>query len=155
MDGSLGCGQVAKLSGVSADTIRHYERIGVLPPALRSPSGYRLYHSETAERVRLIRRALKLGFSLNELAEILKIRDQGGTPCRRVLSLTEAKLRSLELQIKDLRQAQKYMKQLVQQWRGKLAQTKRGSKAMLLESLGAHSMKSVSAAKDFRRRKQS
>lgn len=152
---SLRCGQLAQLAGVSPDTIRHYERIGVLPESPRTSSGYRMYGHETVDRVRLVRRALLLGFTLAELSEILKVRDEGGVPCHRVLTLTEEKLRSLEQQIKELRRTQRYMKQLVRQWRVKLGRTKPGSQAMLLHSLAEEPNGSTNSIRKLRRRKQS
>jgi len=134
-NGSLRCGDLAHLTGVSPDTIRHYERIGILPESPRTSGGYRIYGGKAVDRVRLVRRALQLGFSLSELSDILKVRDGGGVPCQRVLTLTEEKLHSLRQQISELRSTERYMKQIVRQWRTKLSHTKAGHKAMLLESL--------------------
>ncbi len=114
-----------------------------------------MYGHETVDRVRLVRRALLLGFTLAELSEILKVRDEGGVPCHRVLTLTEEKLRSLEQQIKELRRTQRYMKQLVRQWRVKLGRTKPGSQAMLLHSLAEEPNGSTNSIRKLRRRKQS
>jgi len=135
-DKSLRSGELAHLTGVSSDTIRHYERIGILTEAPRTASGYRMYGRDAVDRVRLVQRALQLGFSLAELSEILQVRDKGGVPCHRVLNMAQAKLRSLEQQIEELRRTQRYMKQLVRQWRKTLSHTAPGSKAMLLHSLG-------------------
>lgn len=131
----LRSGQVAEMTGVSPDTIRHYERIGILPHPPRSSGGYRLYSAEVIERVHLVQRALQLGFTLAELSEIVQVRDKGGVPCRRVLNLAEDKLHSLERQIAELRQTHGYMKSLIRQWRVRLAQTEPGAKALLLHSL--------------------
>jgi DNA-binding transcriptional MerR regulator len=68
-------GEFASLSGISADTLRHDERMKLLPAPQRSSGNYRQYPSEAVDRVRLIRRALGIGFSLSERSEILKIRD--------------------------------------------------------------------------------
>jgi len=136
-NGSLRCGELAQLTGVSPDTIRHYERIGILPLAPRASNGYRMYSADAVDRVQLVRSALQLGFTLRELSEILKVRDSGGTPCRRVLTLAEEKLQSLEQQIKELQCTHRYMDHLIRQWRVKLRRTEPGSKAMLLESLAA------------------
>jgi DNA-binding transcriptional MerR regulator len=76
-----------------------------------------------------------LGFSLKELSEILRSRDSGGVPCHRVLNLTEEKLHLLGQRIRELRQTQGYMRELVRDWRKKLKHTPPGSKAMLLHSL--------------------
>ena len=128
-------GDLARLTGVSADTIRHYERLGILPKSERTEGGYRIYSPSAVQRVQLTQRALQLGFSLKELSEILRTRDNGGAPCKRVLTLTEEKLRSLWQQIQELRRTQAYMRQLVRDWRRKMKQTPPGSKAMLLHSL--------------------
>jgi DNA-binding transcriptional MerR regulator len=77
-------GQLARLIRVSPDTVRHYERLGLLSAPPRTSNGYRDYPPQAVERVRLIRRALSAGFSLPELKTILRIRDQGGVPCQRV-----------------------------------------------------------------------
>lgn len=150
---SLRSGELARLTGVSADTIRHYERMGILPKSPRTDGGYRIYGSAAVERIRLAQRALQLGFSLTELSEILRLRDDGGIPCHRVLNLTEEKLRSLVQQIKELRRTQIYMRRLVRDWRKKLKQTPAGSKAMLLHSLADKpKLGARSKAKNFKRR---
>jgi len=65
----LRSGDLAKAAGVSPDTIRHYEKIGVLRQATRTESGYRLYPASAVERVLVVQRALRIGFTLAELAE--------------------------------------------------------------------------------------
>ena len=132
---SLRSGDIARITGVSADTLRHYERLGILPKSNRTDSGYRIYEPSAVQRVQLAQRALQLGFSLTELSEILHTRDNGGIPCHRVLKLTEDKLRSLGQQIQELRQTQTYMRRLVRDWRQRLKHTPSGDKAMLLQSL--------------------
>lgn len=92
---TLRSGELARAAGVSTDTLRHYERMGVLPQAPRSRSAYRAYPPESLDRVKLVQHALRLGFTLAELAEILQARDRGGAPCKRVLGLLEDKLVSL------------------------------------------------------------
>jgi DNA-binding transcriptional MerR regulator len=143
------------LSGVSSDTLRYYERMGILPQSPRTASGHRMYGREMVDRVRLVQRALQLGFTLSELSEILQVRDSGGVPCHRVLNMTEEKLRALERQIQELRRTQGYMRQLVRQWRVKLAHTTPGSKALLLHSLADNSVPRVKSVDNFRRRKKS
>jgi DNA-binding transcriptional MerR regulator len=125
-------GELARLTGVSADTLRYYERLGILPTSQRTNGGYRIFSPSVVERVQLAQRALQLGFSLTELSEILRTHDNGGVPCHRVLNLTEEKLRSLGQQIRELRRTQDYMRKLVRDWRQKLKHTPPGSKAMLL-----------------------
>jgi MerR family transcriptional regulator, copper efflux regulator len=150
---SLRSGELARLTGVSSDTIRHYERMGILPESPRTASGYRMYGRDAVDRVQLVRRALQLGFTLAELSEILQVRDRGGAPCHRVLSMTEEKLRTLEQQIQDLRRTRRYMLQLVRQWRAKLARTATGTKAMLLHSLTDRPGARARSVDNFRRRK--
>jgi len=147
----LRSGEIAHLTGVSPDTIRHYERLGILPKPNRTRSGYRLYPPDTVERVQLARRAIQLGFSLVELAEILQTRDNGGIPCHRVLTITEEKLRSLGQQIKELQQTQIYMRKLVRDWRKKLKVTPSNRKAMLLHSL-IDRPKTTSSSNNLKRR---
>jgi len=74
-------GELARLAGVSSDTLRYYERQRLLPDVPRSASGYRLFPPEALARVRLIRGALSIGFSVRELAAIFGERDRGGVPC--------------------------------------------------------------------------
>jgi DNA-binding transcriptional MerR regulator len=132
---SLRSGELARLTGVSADTLRHYERLGILPTALRTNSGYRMFPASSVERIQLAQRALQLGFSLNELSEILLNRDSGSVPCHRVLKLIEEKLHLVGQQIQELQRTQDYMRRLVRDWRKKLKHTSPGREARLLDSL--------------------
>ena len=75
-------GELARLAGVSTDTLRHYERKGLLPAPQRAANGYRQYAAGSLDRVRLIRRALAIGFTIDELAVILKERDRGHAPAQ-------------------------------------------------------------------------
>lgn len=131
----LSSGELARLTGVSADTLRHYEKLGILPRSHRTDGGYRMFPPSSVGRVQLARRALQMGFSLKELSEILRSRDNGGVPCHRVLNLAEEKLRSLGRQIEELRRTQAYMRKLVREWKQRLKHTPFGSTAMLLHSL--------------------
>ena len=76
----LGPKAIALATGVSSDTLRHYERKGLLPGIRRTASGYRQYPEQTIDRVLLIQRALVIGFSLDDLKRVLSVRDQGGAP---------------------------------------------------------------------------
>ena len=113
-----------------------------------------MYRHDAADRVRLVQRALQLGFTLSELSEILKVRDGGGVPCHRVLSLTEEKLHSLKAQIKELRRTERYVKELVREWRLKLGRIKPGAKALLLHSLAGKTPTSRSSKDNIKRRRQ-
>jgi DNA-binding transcriptional MerR regulator len=95
-------GELSRLAGVSADTLRHYERLGILPKPPRTGGGYRNYPANSLNRVRLIQSALNVGFSLSELMTVLKMRDCGQVPCYRVRAIAERKLQDLKQQIRDL-----------------------------------------------------
>ena len=133
----LRSGELARATGISTDTLRHYERLKLLSVPRRSPGNYRLYSPETAHRVRLIRRALAVGFSLPELARILKVRDDGGAPCRQVKRLLEEKLAQLEEQIADLGAMREHLRAVLKDWEERLTRTPEGKPARLLETLDA------------------
>lgn len=123
------------MTGVSTDTLRHYERMRVLPLPRRTSAGYRQYPPEAADRVRLVRRAMALGFSLEELSKILAVRDRGGVPCRQVQALAIQKLAELNRRIDDLVALRGQMQQIVDQWEKRLNATPEGQPARLLETL--------------------
>jgi len=129
-------GELARLSGVSTDTLRHYERVGVLGKAPRTKSGYRQYPSSALDRVRLVRRAISVGFSLEELARVLRIRDKGGAPCRQVRNLALSKLEAIERHMEELALVRDHLQMLLKDWDERLALTAPGHRAGLLESLG-------------------
>ena len=97
---SMKIGRLAERAGVNIDTIRYYERNGFLPPPSRRPSGYRQYAETDVGRLRFIRRAKKLGFTLDQIAELLSLsarRDARGVKRRaqRRLTVVEQKIREL------------------------------------------------------------
>lgn len=132
----LRCGELARLAGVSADTLRYYERLGVLPSAPRSASGYRLFPPETIVRVQLIRGALSVGFSIRELSDILRERDSGGAPCRRVRKLVGEKLTGLEARLRDLTLLRRELRSTLAEWDRLLSKSPRNKQVRLLEKFG-------------------
>jgi MerR family transcriptional regulator, copper efflux regulator len=128
-------GELARLAGVSTDTLRHYERKGVLPAPQRSANGYRVYPSQALERVRLVRRALGVGFTLDELARILKEHAKGGAPCRQVRELAAGKLAEVETRLSELIILRDELRATLSDWDGRLAKTDAGQRAGLLEAL--------------------
>ena len=132
---SLRAGEVARRAGVSTDTLRLYERKGLLPTARRSPNGYREYAPEACARVRLVRQAVAVGFTLDELAAIFRVRDQGGAPCREVRALGGRKLERLEQHLSDLAGARDRLRSVLHRWDQILAVTPRGARAALLDAL--------------------
>jgi len=149
----LRSGQLAKIAGVSTDLLRHYERIGVLPAAVRAANGYRLYPPQSAKRVRAVRSAVALGFSLDELSRILAMRDRGGIPCRRVRALAEDKLHRVEQSLKELQVLRRHIRKTLRLWDQRLVETGRGQRAELLESLAEipGKRKTPSSKKGFRK----
>ena len=128
-------GDLARQLGVSADTLRHYERLGILPRPPRGSNGYRLYPPEAGRRVRLIRGALDLGFTLRELARVLGVRDGGGAPCRTVRDLAAQKLQETEARIDQLTILRADLRRVLRDWDRCLEETPRGQRAGLLEAL--------------------
>ncbi|HEV2668658.1 MAG TPA: heavy metal-responsive transcriptional regulator [Blastocatellia bacterium] len=142
--GPLRSGELARLSGVSADTLRHYERKGLLKPR-RAPNGYREYTRHAVERVRLIRAALAIGFKLDDLQRVFKIRDAGGAPCRQVRELAAAKLDELEALVRDLTAMRDEMRELLKDWDRRLDSAPPDEPARLLETLAAIGLANVRA----------
>ncbi|CAN5370404.1 Cd(II)/Pb(II)-responsive transcriptional regulator [soil metagenome] len=134
-------GELAKRTGVSTDTLRHYERKGVLPRPRRAHNGYRHYPESALERILLVRRALAVGFTLDELARIFGERDKGGTPCREVYKLAAEKLSGVEEQLNALTDLRDELQIVIADWNKRLSNAKSDTKVRLLESL-------VSAADD-------
>jgi DNA-binding transcriptional MerR regulator len=150
---ALRSGNLAKATGVSPDTIRHYEKIGVLPPAGRTDSGYRVYPASALERVLVVQRALRIGFTLAELAEVLKARDARGAPCRRVYQLAQDKLKGIEADIEALKRTKRYVKKVLCDWEQRIEKAKSGEKSHLLYSLTDAVRKAGTPANQFRRKK--
>lgn len=105
-------GEIAKRSGVNIETIRYYERRGLLPKPPRSVSGYRLFSTDDARRVRFIKRAQELGFSLAEIAELLALRLSTKGQRAGVRKLAEAKILDIKEKIKTLRAMEKSLERL-------------------------------------------
>ncbi|MGH9230928.1 MAG: heavy metal-responsive transcriptional regulator [Acidimicrobiales bacterium] len=95
-------GELAAATGVPAKTIRYYESIHVLEPPARTPSGYRDYTSDAAERLAFIRAAQAVGLTLGEIRGIFALRDRGQTPCGHVLELIHTRAADLDRRIADL-----------------------------------------------------
>jgi DNA-binding transcriptional MerR regulator len=132
---SYGCSELAKLCGVSADTIRHYDRKGLIMGTVRAANGYRRFPPTAPRRVTTVRAALAMGFSLQELRTVLRERDRGGSPCQRVRGLAEEKLERLEDEMKRLRALRNRLRGVLKDWDGALARTATGAQAHLLDRL--------------------
>ena len=128
------------MAGVSTDTLRHYERKGLLPAPRRSRNGYRQYGADSLDRVRLIRRALSIGFRIDELAVILKERDRGGAPCRKVRALAEAKLDEVETRLREMESVRDDLRAVLSDWDARLGKSTATERAGLLEALVNNSL---------------
>jgi DNA-binding transcriptional MerR regulator len=128
-------GELARAAGVSTDTLRHYERKGVLGAPRRSANGYREYPPGALERVLLVRRALAFGFTLDELARVLQTRERGGAPCREVRALAACKLEEVESRLRELRALRGELRAILGEWDERLSGAADGGRAGLLESL--------------------
>ena len=107
-------GELAKKTTVNAQTIRYYEREGLLPDAHRWPdSGYRDFDEEALLRLRFIRSAKDLGFTLREIKELLDLRILPGESCKEMKSLLKAKLEEVDQRIKDMRRLRRVLQKLV------------------------------------------
>jgi len=133
--GKIRSGELAHRTGVSRDTLRHYERCGVLPRPCRSTGNYREYPLQAVERVRLIRRALALGFTLEELARVLEARDNGGRPCAQVRQVAAAKLARVDELMRELGALRRTLRATLHDWDRRLAQLGPDARAGLLESV--------------------
>lgn len=110
-------GRLAKIAGVKPDTIRFYERTGLLPKPGRSSNGYRSYDQPTLDKIRFIRKAQTLGFSLDEIRRILNLRGRGKMTCRCVMAMAEATLSETDLKLKQLRAFRKGLSENLERWK--------------------------------------
>lgn len=137
---AIGPRELARAAGVSTDTLRHYERKGLLPRVTRTAAGYRRYPEVTVERVLLIQRALVVGFSLDDLRRVLKIRDRGGAPCRSVRELVDQRLDGLNRRIDESIALRDELRDLMAEWAARLLGVRSGQQAHLLETLGTRTV---------------
>jgi MerR family copper efflux transcriptional regulator len=106
-------GAVARRAGVGIDTIRYYEREGLLPAPRRRASGYRDYEPDVVERLRFIRRAKDLGFTLEEIRELLALSTDRERGVKTVKQRAEARLGEVEQRIRELQRMKRGLKQLI------------------------------------------
>jgi Predicted transcriptional regulators len=109
---TLSIGQVARRAEVGIETIRFYEREGLLEEPPRRASGYRQYSEQVVKRIHFIKRAQKLGFSLKEISELLLLRVDGQTSCEEVKQHAEAKIAEVERKLAELQRMQQALLQV-------------------------------------------
>lgn len=112
MSTTLTIGRLSKASGVNIETIRFYERAGLLPIPQRTASGYRSYRPEDARRLRFIRRGRELGFSLEEIRELLVLSAHPQEPCASADHMVQEHLSAIETRIRDLQSLQQELRKL-------------------------------------------
>jgi MerR family mercuric resistance operon transcriptional regulator len=106
-------GALSRRTGVHVETIRYYERSGLLPSPARTAAGYRTYQAADAERLQFIRRTRDLGFSLDAVRRLLGLADQKSRSCRSVHALASAHLDEIRAKIADLQRMEKVLAALV------------------------------------------
>jgi MerR family mercuric resistance operon transcriptional regulator len=115
MDGTgpIAIGALSKDTGTNVETIRYYERVGLLPAPARSAGGYRQYATGHLKRLNFIRRARTLGFSIGEVRTLLQLSDERKRPCAEVRAVADAHLRDVRAKIADLRRMERVLKATV------------------------------------------
>jgi Hg(II)-responsive transcriptional regulator len=111
-------GELARLAGVNIQTVRYYERRGLLRDPRRRPGGYREYTTATLERIRFIKRAHALGFTLSEIGELLALRLDPGTTAAEVKARAKQKIVEIEGRLRDLERIRHALTHLAGQCRG-------------------------------------
>src|SRR6266849_4377987 len=115
-DRILRIGQIAAEAGVSCDTLRHYERLGVLPKTARTTGGYRQYSESTVQRIRFVRNALRFGFSLKQIGQFLRACECGRAPCREVRDTAAQMAAEMDRQIDGMVAARTAIHQMLMDW---------------------------------------
>lgn len=120
---------------MSVDTIRYYERMGLLPRPARRPNGYREFPDGAVPRLRVIRNAIRFGFPLQDIARFLKVRDAGGAPCDQVRAFGQKLLTQMDEKIAELASTRAAMAATLHDWDRRLARAAAGERAHLLEAV--------------------
>ena len=110
-------GELANQAGVSVQTVRFYERRKLLSEPVRTQSGYREYGEEELKQLLFVRQAKSLGFSLDEIREIIRSRGRGECPCTDVISIAERHLRDVAEQIRTLQKFREELSRAVRGWK--------------------------------------
>ncbi len=109
----MNIGQLARQTGVPIDTVRYYERQQLLPAARRSPAGYRIFDQDAVRRLRFIRRAKTLGFTLDEIAGLLALSSRRDQDMSDVRSAAAARLADVEQRLRELQRMRSALAQLI------------------------------------------
>ena len=114
----LTIGKVSTQTGCNIETIRFYEREGILPKPQRTSGGHRIYNRTQIERIVFIRRCRELGFSMDEIRQLLSVVDQNNISCERVKEIAQHHLEDIALRIEDLRKMEYTLSELARQCSG-------------------------------------
>lgn len=109
---SISIGALSGFTGVNIETIRYYEKIGLLPPPRRSEGRHRLYDRDLTQRLQFVRRSRELGFSIAEIKALLRLVDQGGLGCSEAKGITERHLADIRGKISDLKRLERVLGRL-------------------------------------------
>ncbi len=112
----LKIGEVAKLSGIGIEALRFYERSGLLGRPGRTESGYRMYDRDVLERLDFIKRAQVLGFSLDEIKQIIREKQTGQSPCEGVRDIVRSRLQELDEQMREMRRYRNELAATLAEW---------------------------------------
>ncbi len=109
-------GEVAERAGVRVQTLHFYERMGLVPKPKRSAANYRLYSSDAVKRVQFIKKAQAIGLTLEEIKDILDVKDHGKAPCRRVAEVAAERLEQIDSELARLRAFRRSLVAVLPQW---------------------------------------
>jgi MerR family transcriptional regulator, copper efflux regulator len=127
--------QLARIVGVGPDSIRHYERIGLVPRAERSPSGYRFWSAGEVEYLKWVAPAKRAGFTLHELSKIFRMYRAGSAPCRTVRDLLQQKLADLDRELDEMSNLRTQLRRVFVRWKGRLRRASSGDFVPLFDDL--------------------
>ena len=127
--------QLARLAGVGPDSIRHYERIGLVPKAERTSAGYRIWSAREVQYLKWVAPAKRAGFTLHELAEIFGMYRAGSAPCRTVQNLLRQKLADLDWKVDELTTLRTELRRVLVGWEGRLRRASPGDFVPLFDDL--------------------
>jgi len=127
--------ELARIAGVGPDSIRQYERIGLVPKAERSSAGYRLWAAREVQYLKWVAPAKRAGFTLHELAEIFRMYRAGRAPCRKVQDLLRQKLAYLDRNVDELSALRAQLRGVFVRWEGRLRRASSGEFVPLFDDL--------------------
>ncbi|MDR5777145.1 MULTISPECIES: helix-turn-helix domain-containing protein [unclassified Caballeronia] len=131
MSDTYSIGTLSQLSGVNIETIRYYEKVGLLPAANRTSNGYRQYDDASVEQLAFVRRGRELGFTIDEMCELLALANHPNQPCADADRMTRSHLEAIEAKIRDLQRMRRALRQVAD------CHGQKAEHCRLLKTLGA------------------